>query len=158
RDLSDQETTAREKSIREGGPDAGRMGSRPIRRPGAWPERRRSARSAAGPRAGSSRSVRAAARRLGRVRAGRRDRERSISRKERGVADDEYVIRSIGPGVFIRQGVDNCVWADLGNGTVVIDTLEDPALAAVIQKAAAETVGRPIRWVINTHWDGDHIA
>jgi cyclase len=74
------------------------------------------------------------------------------------MASDGYIIRSIGPGVHIREGVDNCVWADLGNGTLVIDTLEEAELAPVIKAAVEETVGKPIRWVINTHWDGDHIA
>lgn len=71
---------------------------------------------------------------------------------------DDYVIRQIGDGVYIREGLDNCVWADLGKGTLVIDTLEEPELAAVIEKGVAETVGKPVKWVINTHWDGDHIA
>lgn len=74
------------------------------------------------------------------------------------MADDGYEIREIGPGVYIRQGLDNCVWADLGSGTLVIDTLEEPELAEVIKKAVDETVGKPVKWVINTHWDGDHIA
>jgi glyoxylase-like metal-dependent hydrolase (beta-lactamase superfamily II) len=50
------------------------------------------------------------------------------------------------------------VWADLGGGTLVIDTLEEPQLAETIKAAVAETVGKPVKWVINTHWDGDHIA
>jgi glyoxylase-like metal-dependent hydrolase (beta-lactamase superfamily II) len=77
--------------------------------------------------------------------------------RKQAVADD-YTIRKIGDGVYIREGVDNCVWADLGGGTAVIDTLEDPALATVIESAVAETVGKPVRWIINTHWDEDHIA
>ena len=74
------------------------------------------------------------------------------------MASDDYVIQPLADGVFIRQGVDNCVWADLGNGTLVIDTLEEADLAEVIKAAVAKTVGKPIKWVINTHWDGDHIA
>lgn len=70
----------------------------------------------------------------------------------------EGEIRELGPGVFIREAVDNCVWADLGDGVVVIDALEDAGLAPVIQQAIAETVGKPMRWLINTHWHGDHIA
>ena len=74
------------------------------------------------------------------------------------MADDGYEIKKLADGVFIRQGVDNCVWADLGDGVVVIDTLEDPGLAAVIERSVADTVGKPIRWVVNTHWDDDHTA
>jgi glyoxylase-like metal-dependent hydrolase (beta-lactamase superfamily II) len=74
------------------------------------------------------------------------------------MADDGYEVREIGPGVYIRQGVDNCVWADLGSGTLVIDTLEEAELAETIKEAVRATVGKPVKWVINTHWDGDHIA
>ena len=74
------------------------------------------------------------------------------------MATDGYEIRRIGDGVYIREGVDNCVWADLGNGTVVIDTLEEAELADVIQQASDESVGKPVKWIINTHWDEDHIA
>ena len=74
------------------------------------------------------------------------------------MADDGYEIREIGPGVYIRQGLDNCVWADLGSGALVIDTLEEPELAEVINSAVQGTVGKPVKWVINTHWDEDHIA
>jgi glyoxylase-like metal-dependent hydrolase (beta-lactamase superfamily II) len=64
----------------------------------------------------------------------------------------------VGPGVFIRNAVDNCVWADLGDGVVTIDALEDPNMAPVIQEDIRKTVGKPFRWLINTHWHGDHIA
>lgn len=70
----------------------------------------------------------------------------------------ENEVFEVAPGVFIRNAVDNCVWADLGSGVVVVDTLEDPALAAEIPSWVEDTVGKPIRWVINTHWDADHIA
>lgn len=74
------------------------------------------------------------------------------------MADDGYEIREIGPGVCIREGVDNCVWADLGSGTLVIDTLEDKNAAEIIKGAVQQTVGKPIQWIINTHWDEDHIT
>jgi glyoxylase-like metal-dependent hydrolase (beta-lactamase superfamily II) len=64
----------------------------------------------------------------------------------------------IGPGVWIRNAVDNSVWADLGDGVVAIDGLEDRNLAPVIQQLIAETAGKPMKWLINTHWHGDHIA
>ncbi|MDQ2733186.1 MAG: MBL fold metallo-hydrolase, partial [Armatimonadota bacterium] len=70
----------------------------------------------------------------------------------------EDQVFAVGPGVFLREAVDNCAWADLGDGVVVIDALEDPGMDPVIRKAVAETVGKPIKWVINTHWHADHIA
>jgi len=70
----------------------------------------------------------------------------------------ENEIYSLGPGLFIREAVDNSVWADLGDGAVVIDGLEDRALAPVIAAAVEETTGKPIKWVVNTHWHADHKA
>lgn len=70
----------------------------------------------------------------------------------------ENRILEIGEGIFIRQAVDNCLWADLGEGAVVVDTLEDPLLAPRIEEKVRETTGLPVKWVINTHWDIDHIA
>jgi cyclase len=70
----------------------------------------------------------------------------------------ENQVFAVGPGVFVREAVDNCAWADLGDGVVVIDALEDPGMDPVIRTAVADTVGKPIRWVINTHWHMDHIA
>jgi cyclase len=62
------------------------------------------------------------------------------------------------PGVFVRNAVDNCAWVDLGSGVATIDALEDPQMAPVIQKDIADTVGKPMRWLLNTHWHPDHIA
>jgi glyoxylase-like metal-dependent hydrolase (beta-lactamase superfamily II) len=71
---------------------------------------------------------------------------------------EENKVFEIRDGVWIRNAVDNSVWADLGDGVVVIDGLEDPGLATVIQQCIADTVGKPMKWLINTHWHGDHIA
>jgi cyclase len=62
------------------------------------------------------------------------------------------------PGVFVRNAVDNCAWVDLGSGVATIDALEEPDMAPVIQNDIAQTVGKPMRWLINTHWHPDHIA
>lgn len=70
----------------------------------------------------------------------------------------EGEVREVGPGVFVRQAVDNCAWADLGDGVVVIDTQEETKMAPIIEAEVAKSVGKPIRWIINTHWDADHIA
>jgi len=67
-------------------------------------------------------------------------------------------VLEVGPGVFVRNSVDNATWADLGPGVVVIDALEDPHLAPVIEECIQQTVGKPMRWLINTHWHADHIA
>ncbi|MBI3923600.1 MAG: MBL fold metallo-hydrolase [Armatimonadetes bacterium] len=70
----------------------------------------------------------------------------------------EGEVVEVGPGVWVRQAVDNCAWADLGEGVVVIDTQEETKMAPVIEEEVARSAGKPIRWIINTHWDADHIA
>ena len=67
-------------------------------------------------------------------------------------------VRELAPGVWVREAVDNCAWADLGDGVVVIDALEEPEMDAVIRAAIAETAAKPLKWVVNTHWHKDHIA
>ena len=71
---------------------------------------------------------------------------------------EENKILQLADGVYIRNAVDNAAWADLGDGAVEIDALEDPNLAPVIEDAIQETTGKPLRWLINTHWHPDHVA
>ncbi|MCA1596722.1 MAG: MBL fold metallo-hydrolase [Chloroflexi bacterium] len=70
----------------------------------------------------------------------------------------ENQVFAVGPGVYVREAVDNCAWADLGDGVVVIDALEDAEMESVIRADIASTVNKPLKWVINTHWHKDHIA
>lgn len=67
-------------------------------------------------------------------------------------------IKLVGPGVWLRVAVDNIVWADLGNSGVIIDALEDPGQANVVRELLKSTSGQELRYVVNTHWDLDHIA
>lgn len=71
---------------------------------------------------------------------------------------EEGKVHALAPHLFLRAAVDNSLWADLGDGAVVVDALEEPALAPVIQQAITETTGKPLRWVVFTHWHGDHTA
>jgi cyclase len=64
----------------------------------------------------------------------------------------------IRPYLWTRNAVDNSVWADLGDGVAVIDGLEETEMAPVIEQAIAETAGKPMKWLVNTHWHPDHIA
>ncbi len=64
----------------------------------------------------------------------------------------------VADGVFLRQGVDNCAGADLGEGVLIVDAQEDTSVAPIIERAIADTVSKPIRWIVNTNWHRDHIA
>jgi glyoxylase-like metal-dependent hydrolase (beta-lactamase superfamily II) len=58
----------------------------------------------------------------------------------------------------MRNAVDNCLWTDLGDGVLVVDALEDVAMGPLIAEDVQATAGKPLRWVVNTHGDRDHIA
>lgn len=70
----------------------------------------------------------------------------------------ENEVKEVGPGVWIRVAVDNISWVNLGNGAAVIDALEDPTQADVVRGLIKETTGQDLKWVVQTHWDLDHIA
>lgn len=73
----------------------------------------------------------------------------------------ENEVFEVGPGVWIRNMVDNACWADLGDAAVVIDSLDPADDGPMEQEIPAEiqrTVGKPLKWLINTHWHPDHIG
>jgi glyoxylase-like metal-dependent hydrolase (beta-lactamase superfamily II) len=73
----------------------------------------------------------------------------------------ENEVFEVGPGVWVRNMVDNACWADLGNDAVVIDALDpndDAPMEQQIPEDVRRTVGKPIRWLVNTHWHPDHIG
>jgi len=70
----------------------------------------------------------------------------------------ENEVIEAGPGVWMRVAIDNIAWCDLGNGAAVIDALEDPTQADVVRALIKETSGKDLKWIVQTHWDSDHIA
>jgi glyoxylase-like metal-dependent hydrolase (beta-lactamase superfamily II) len=70
----------------------------------------------------------------------------------------ENEVREVGPGVWIRIAIDNISWVSLGDGAAVIDALEDPTQADVVRGLIKETTGQDLKWIVQTHWDTDHIA
>jgi glyoxylase-like metal-dependent hydrolase (beta-lactamase superfamily II) len=58
----------------------------------------------------------------------------------------------------MRNAVDNCLWADLGDGVVVVDSLEDRSMCPIIPEDIEATSGSRMRWLVNTHADTDHIT
>ncbi|HZD04837.1 MAG TPA: MBL fold metallo-hydrolase, partial [Longimicrobiales bacterium] len=45
-------------------------------------------------------------------------------------------------------------WDD---GVLVVDTQQSPTAARALVQWIGEHLGRPVRWVVNTHWHGDHV-
>jgi cyclase len=68
-----------------------------------------------------------------------------------------------GPGVDAviarpdRGAVGNAAVVDLGEETLVVDTHYSLAAARELREAAEKLTGRPLTWVVNTHWHGDHV-
>ena len=70
----------------------------------------------------------------------------------------ENEVKEVGPGVWVRVAIDNISWCDLGSSAAVIDALEDAGQADVVRGLIKETTGQELKWIVNTHWDVDHIA
>jgi len=73
--------------------------------------------------------------------------------------DTPQVVK-LADGFHLRQAVDNIAWADLGDGAVVIDALEQPELKDEVFAAIRATLGQKarVRYVLNTHTHYDHVA
>lgn len=74
------------------------------------------------------------------------------------VVFEENQIIEAGPGVWMRVAIDNIAWCDLGRKTAVIDALEDPTQADVVRALIQQTTGKDLHYIVQTHWDADHIA
>ncbi len=72
---------------------------------------------------------------------------------------DTPTIITVAEGFRVRQAVDNIAWIDLGDGVLVVDALEEAVLEQEVFAAVVETLGdKPVRYVLNTHTHGDHVA
>ncbi len=45
----------------------------------------------------------------------------------------------------------------LDDGVLVVDTQQSPSAARALIRRIRERTDRPVRWVVNTHWHGDHV-
>lgn len=50
----------------------------------------------------------------------------------------------------------NAAIIDLGDSTVVVDTFSLPQAAVFLKEAAVKLTGKPVQYVVNTHYHGDH--
>ncbi len=71
---------------------------------------------------------------------------------------EEGKVSEIAPGVFVRHAVDNCTWAVLDDFVVIVDALEQAHLADEVLRHIRETTDKPVGYLVNTHWHGDHVA
>lgn len=68
-------------------------------------------------------------------------------------------LHRLGPDVWIYRGFfSNSAALILPDGAVVVDTQTTPAVGARLRAQVARVCDRPVRWVINTHYHGDHVG
>lgn len=51
----------------------------------------------------------------------------------------------------------NAAFVDLGSEVLVLDTFNLPEAARDMRSAIDSLLGKPVRYVVNSHWHGDHI-
>jgi len=54
-------------------------------------------------------------------------------------------------GAFSNAGI-----IDLGDHTLVFDTMNTPRAGSDLKRAAEELTGRPVSYIVNSHWHADH--
>ena len=74
-----------------------------------------------------------------------------------------FHVEKLAPGVHAAiatpegYGLCNSGIVDLGDETVVFDTMLTPMAARDLVRAAEKVTGRRPAWAVNSHWHGDHI-
>jgi cyclase len=78
------------------------------------------------------------------------------------VTPRHFRLEAVGRGAWAaialpdRGAVGNAAFVDLGGEALVFDTHFTPGAARELRAAAEELAG-PVRWVVNSHWHGDHV-
>lgn len=69
------------------------------------------------------------------------------------VIDSGVYAAIVNPGA---GGLGNAGFIDLGEEVLVVDTFLSPRVAEDLKRAIDFTVGKPVKYVVNTHYHGDH--
>lgn len=80
-------------------------------------------------------------------------------------APPTFTFRELAPGVLAAVVVPrpphyafaNSLVVDLGDGLLVVDTQQSPDAARALIEELRRRWTIPVRWVVNTHWHGDHV-
>lgn len=76
---------------------------------------------------------------------------------------EHFTFHQLAEGVWAAVAISTGLAAsnsgivDLGERTLVFDTTYSPASAADLRTAAEHLTGRPVTYVLNSHWHSDHI-
>jgi glyoxylase-like metal-dependent hydrolase (beta-lactamase superfamily II) len=76
-----------------------------------------------------------------------------------------FTFAELAPGVLAALVVSdpphyafaNSLVVHLGGGLLVVDTQQSPDAAAALIAEIRSRWSEPVRWVVNTHWHGDHV-
>ncbi|QSF43062.1 MULTISPECIES: MBL fold metallo-hydrolase [Paenibacillus] len=73
-----------------------------------------------------------------------------------------FTLHSVASGVWAAivipgsGALGNAAVVDLGDITVVVDTFCLPEAAGILRESALELTGKPVKYIVNTHFHGDH--
>jgi cyclase len=79
------------------------------------------------------------------------------------IESPHFAVQRIADGVFAAIAKDggfalcNAGIVDLGDATLVFDSMLTPMAGADLQRTAEQLTGRPVDFVVNSHYHGDHI-
>lgn len=72
-----------------------------------------------------------------------------------------FTVEEVAQGVWAaivipgRGAVGNASIIDLGEFTVVVDTFSLPVAAGLLRETAEQLTGKPVKYIVNTHYHGD---
>lgn len=78
-------------------------------------------------------------------------------------APQNFTVEPLAPGVWAVLNRDwsaasaNAAIVDLGDETLVFDSLFTPEAGAELRRTAERLTGRPVRYLVLSHWHNDHI-
>src|SRR6478672_10218109 len=85
-------------------------------------------------------------------------------KRTKSTAPVNFTIQQLAPGVWAAiqndqfgRAICNAGIVDLGDKTVVFDPFMTPEAAKELRNVAVELTGRPVSFVINSHYHNDHI-
>jgi len=70
------------------------------------------------------------------------------------VADGAYAAM---PPAELRFDESNAAIVILEDGVLVVDTQTAPSVARAVMAEIRKLTDKPVRWVVNSHWHGDHV-
>ena len=79
------------------------------------------------------------------------------------ISSPHFRLVDVAEGVYAAIATDsgfglcNSGIVDLGDGTVVFDSMLTPQAGADLRRAAEKVTGHPVTYVINSHYHGDHV-